>query len=160
MPSYSPRSKANLDTGHDELKLVFHTAINYLDHTVLCGHRGKEAQDQALKDGTTTKAFPLSPHNVLPSDAIDAAPYYPEVPAGGIDWRTDAALLKAAMNGNMDEVKAILENIKRWYHFGGFIKGVAAGKGVELEWGGDWDGDFRFNDHRLIDLPHFQRAKK
>lgn len=160
MPSFSPRSKANLDTCHDEPKIVCYTAINYIDFTVITGHRNKEGQDKAVKDGTTTKVWPLSEHNVMPSNAFDAAPYYPEVPTGGIDWRTDAELLKAAQAGNWDEFKAILENIKRWYHFGGVIKGVGFGKGIELDWGGDWDGDFRFNDHRLVDLPHFQRKKK
>ena len=159
MPTFSARSKANMDTCHDELKLVGYAAINYVDFTVLVGHRTKKQQDQALKDGTTTKAFPLSNHNILPSDAMDLAPFYPDVPAGGIDWRTDGALFKAIAAGNIEEAKAILENIKRWYAFGGFVKGTAAGKGITLRWGGDWDGDYKYNDHTLVDLPHFERVK-
>ncbi len=159
MSTFSSRSKARLDTCHPDLQLVAHSAINYLDFTVLHGHRTKEEQDQALRDGVTTKAFPLSPHNMIPSDAMDLAPYYPEAPAGGVDWRTDRELLIAAQRGDWDAVRAILENIKRWHTFGGFIKGVAAGKGVALRWGGDWDGDYKYNDHILIDLPHFERVK-
>lgn len=158
MPTFSPNSRARLDTCHDDLRLVALAAINYVDFTVLVGHRNKEAQDQALRDGLTTKPYPLSPHNVLPANAMDLAPYYPEAPAGGIDWRTDGALFQALQAGNVEEAKAILENIKRWYAFGGFIKGLAAGKGIGLRWGGDWDGDYRYNDQKLVDLPHFERV--
>lgn len=49
------------------------------DITVLCGHRGQAAQNQAFKDGTSKKMWPDSEHNYFPSKAVDIAPY-------PVDW--------------------------------------------------------------------------
>ncbi len=156
MAKYSARSASRLATCTTGLQSVFAVVIQWWDHTILFGHRGKEDQDAAMVAGASTKPWPASKHNLTPSQAADAAPYYADVNNGGIDWRTDAELLKAAREGRFEDVKAILENIKRWYSFGGFVRGVGAAKGVRIRWGGDWDGDCRFNDHTLVDLPHFE----
>lgn len=157
MAKYSQRSESRLITATDNMQDVFRTAIAVgWDHTILCGHRGELEQNRAFADKRSTKRWPDSNHNKLPSPAVDAAPWYPEAPNGGIDWRTDAELMKAARAGDWAAVVAILENIKRWMAFGGFIRGIGAAKGIRIRHGGDWDGDQRFNDHTLIDLPHFE----
>jgi peptidoglycan LD-endopeptidase CwlK len=28
--------------------------------------------------------------------------------------------------------------------------------GIEIRWGGDWDGDGDLSDHKFNDLPHFE----
>ncbi len=45
------------------------------DITVLCGHRGEEAQNKAFADGASKKRWPDSEHNTMPSNAVDVAPY-------------------------------------------------------------------------------------
>lgn len=152
--AYSAQSKARLDTARVKLRGLFEQIVQYFDVTILYGHRTKAEQDDAVARGVSQKPWPTSPHNDLPSRAVDAAPYY-----GGIDWRTDAELLKAAKEGRWEDFRVITENIKRWYHFGGFVRGYGAAVGAKVRWGGDWDGDFKFNDHTLVDLPHFEEEE-
>lgn len=66
-------------------------------------------------------------HNSYPSMAVDAAPY-------PIDWN----------------------DLERFTRFGFFVMGVAAGMGIRLRWGRDWDGDFDLNDQTFNDYPHFE----
>ena len=128
MPEYSEKSKARLATCHPLLQTVFGVVIQAFDNTILCGHRGKEAQDVAFNDGHSKVKWPDSRHNSEPSMAVDAAPY-------PVDWK----------------------NIKRFYYFGGFVMGVAFALGIrKLRWGGDWDGDTILDDQTFNDLPHLE----
>jgi len=68
-----------------------------------------------------------SNHLYLPSRAVDVAPY-------PIDW----------------------DDHNRFYHFGGFVLGVAATMGLDLRWGGDWDQDHNLNDNGFNDLVHYE----
>jgi hypothetical protein len=159
MNRYSKTSEVRLDTATWTLQRVFRGVLDWWDHTILFGHRGEKEQTAAVAAGNSTLPFGKSKHNALPSLAVDAAPFYPEVPTGGIDWRTDAELMKAAKEGRFEDVKTVLENIKRWHTFGGFVRGYGAALGIKIRWGGDWNSDCRFNDHRLVDLPHFEVEK-
>lgn len=49
------------------------------DITVLCGFRGEVEQNEAFERGASKVRYPNSKHNVLPSNAVDVAPY-------PIDW--------------------------------------------------------------------------
>jgi hypothetical protein len=69
-------------------------------------------------------------------------------------WDTDRELWLSKWMKH--EREAVLENIKRWFGLIHFIIGVGMGLGIELRSGGDWDRDFRYNDHRLVDLPHLE----
>lgn len=71
-----------------------------------------------------------SRHLDAPANAVDVAPY-------PVDWN----------------------DTKRFYHFGGFVLGVAATMGLKIRWGGDWDGDQTFTDQTFHDLPHFELPK-
>ena len=66
-------------------------------------------------------------HNTNPSQAVDVAPY-------PINWH----------------------DYERFYFFGGYVLGIAEGLGVELRWGGDWDGDKEVVDQTFNDLVHFE----
>lgn len=68
-----------------------------------------------------------SKHLALPSRAVDVAPY-------PINWGDK----------------------KRFYHFAGYVQGLAAQLGISLRWGGDWDGDNDLNDQTFFDLVHFE----
>ena len=45
---------------------------------------------------------------------------------------------------------------ERFYHFGGFVQGMATALGIGIRWGGDWDSDRTFRDQTFHDLPHFE----
>lgn len=62
------------------------------DFTVVCGHRGEEAQEEAFKNGTSKAHFGESSHNSIPSMAVDIAPFA----TGKIRWGdTESFLLLA-----------------------------------------------------------------
>lgn len=69
-------------------------------------------------------------HNIYPSLAVDAAPW-------PLDWN----------------------DLERFTRFGFYVMGVAAGMGVPLRWGRDWDGDFDLNDQKFNDFPHFELVR-
>lgn len=138
--SYGRRSTSRLLTCHPDLRRVLYRVILHLDVTVLCGARTEDEQEAAFAAGNTTLHFPDSKHNVAPpqewSDAVDLAPYDPEV-AGGVAWNDVAGFERMA----------------------DLVFACAAGEGVPLRWGGDWDqqGD-RNPAGSLDDLPHFERV--
>ena len=70
-------------------------------------------------------------HNHSPSIAVDVTPY-------PVDY----------------------ENTDRHYYFGGFVLGIAKSMGIDLRWGGDWDGDRETKDQTFNDLVHFEVRKK
>jgi peptidoglycan L-alanyl-D-glutamate endopeptidase CwlK len=84
-------------------------------------------QNRAFQDGHSTKPWPESRHNSEPSDAVDAVPY-------PVDW----------------------SDRRRFYHFAGFVKGMAVSMGIRIRWSGDWDSDTRLDDQTFDDLPHFE----
>lgn len=127
MPQFSATSAARLARCDARLQAVFNRVIGIMDCTILAGHRDEAAQNAALAAGRTQLGWPRSKHNRLPSLAVDAAPY-------PIDWA----------------------DRERFALFAGLVLGVAAGQGVRLRWGGDWNGDFRPADNRFDDLPHFE----
>ena len=57
MPTFSKRSLDNLAACHPDLQKVAHEAIKHLDFTVICGHRGREAQNKAYKKGSPSLSF-------------------------------------------------------------------------------------------------------
>ena len=40
--------------------------------------------------------------------------------------------------------------------FAGYVLATAKALGVELRWGGDWDGDTEVRDNQFDDLVHFE----
>jgi len=75
MPKFSKRSLTELDSCHVVLQRLLRRVIERSDFTVICGHRGQEAQDKAYKAGTSKLQFPHSKHNTSPSMAVDVAPW-------------------------------------------------------------------------------------
>ena len=44
----------------------------------------------------------------------------------------------------------------RFYHFAGYVLGVAKTLGIKIRWGGDWNSNLNFKDEKFMDLPHFE----
>ena len=127
MPKFGKKSKEQLATCDKRLQEVFNEVIQFVDCSVLEGHRGQERQDQLYIEGKTKVKYPSGRHNSKPSNAVDVTPY-------PVDWA--------------DRERQTL--------FAGFVIGVARAKGIKLRWGGDWDMDFQVMDNRFDDFPHFE----
>ena len=127
MPSFSDTSKKRLSTCDEKLQTLFNEVVKHFDCSVLCGHRGEEEQNKAYKAGNSQKQFPHGKHNKLPSNAVDVAPY-------PIDW----------------------DDRERFQYFAGFVLGTAKQFGIDIRYGGDWDGDNDLKDNKFDDLVHFE----
>ena len=127
MPRFGKTSRTRLSTCHEDLQKVFNEVIKHTDCSILCGHRGEEAQRAAVASGHSKKAWPLGRHNKKPSLAVDVSPY-------PVEW----------------------DNLERFTLFAGFVLGIAKSMEIELIWGNDWDGDFDTKDTNFRDYPHFQ----
>lgn len=129
MPSFGKSSLDRLSQAHPDLQRLCHAAIEIIDFAVVCSYRGQAEQEKAVADGASTKHFPTSKHNRLPSLAVDLCPY-----RGGMQWRDNEA----------------------FYYMAGIIKGLAASMDIAIRWGGDWDSDGDLHDQQLYDLPHIE----
>ena len=129
MPEFSERSLRLLSTADERLQRLFLEVVKTYDCTVLCGHRGKEEQEEAYRAGKSKVLFPHSKHNRMPALAVDVVPW-------PIDW----------------------EDTRRLYHFAGYVQGAADRIGLQLRWGGDFNRDGNLNNDRFVDLPHWEVA--
>lgn len=123
MPSFSKLSLERLSTCHKDLQRVAHEAIKVYDFTVLCGHRTKDEQELAFRKGNSKLRFPASKHNVLPSLAMDLAPW-------PLNWA----------------------DIRAFTELSDVIKNVAYNLDIPLIWGGDW-ASFVDMPHYELNLP-------
>ena len=129
MPSYGTYSKKQLLTCHIDLQTVFNVVIKTFDCSITRGHRNERNQNIAYDNGFSKLPWPQGGHNKLPSTALDAHPY---------PWNYEKP------------------DLKRIQFFAGFVQGVASQLGIPIRWGGDWDGDFDFNDQVFDDLYHHE----
>lgn len=127
MPSFGSSSSTRLATCHPKLQELFNEVIKNYDCSILQGERTKEEQDEYFRTGRSKVQYPNSKHNSSPSNAVDVVPF-------PIDWN----------------------DWNRFYHFAGYVKGVADGLGIKIRSGIDWDGDNDFNDNSFNDAPHFE----
>lgn len=127
MNKYSDRSERELRSCDDRLQMVFDAVLPHIDHAILKGMRGEDEQNEAFEKGVSTKKWPDSKHNTLPSVAVDVAP-------SPVDWK----------------------DTNRFYFFAGFVLATAKSMGIDLRWGGDWDDDKDLKDQLLYDLVHFE----
>ena len=118
---YSLKSQDKLNTCHIDLVRLFNKAIEYRDIKIICGRRGKKAQDKAFNVGYSTVQYPHSKHNRHPdSMAVDATPC-------PLNWK----------------------DLDAFRELGNFILGLAAGMDIEIEWGGNWDNFPDFAHYQL-----------
>ena len=63
MPQFGERSARALETAHPDLQRLFVEVIKYYDCSVLEGHRGQVAQEEAVAKGLSKTHWPDSKHN-------------------------------------------------------------------------------------------------
>lgn len=134
MPFFSNISKQRLESAHPDLQRLFNEVIKHWDCTIVCGFRNEQDQNIAYENGFSNVKWPNGRHNKYPSDAVDVAPYDKRI--NGINWK----------------------DIERFKQFGFFVLGVAAGMGIKITWGADWNMDYEIDEKKFIDLPHYQRV--
>ena len=127
MPYFGKTSKKRLATCDERLQKVFNEVINYVDCSVLEGHRGEREQNKYFAEGKSKVQYPLGRHNAKPSRAVDVVPY-------PIDWN----------------------DRERFHLFAGFVLGIAYSMDISLRWGGDWNQNFEVDDNNFDDFPHFE----
>ena len=127
MPKFGKKSKEKLATCDERLQRVFNEVINYVDCSVLEGHRGEREQNKYFAEGKSKVQYPLGRHNAKPSRAVDVVPY-------PIDWK----------------------DRERFHLFAGFVLGIAYSMDISLRWGGDWNQNFEVDDNQFDDFPHFE----
>ena len=127
MPKFGSTSRRRLSTCHEDLREIFEEVVRIFDCSVLCGHRGEEAQNEAYEKGNSQVKYPNGRHNANPSNAVDVTPW-------PVDW----------------------EDKDRMNYFAGIVKGIAHMKGIPIRWGGDWNDNTDLQDNNFDDLPHFE----
>ncbi len=127
MPHFSQKSRERLRTCDESLQRIFNEVVRQFDCVILEGHRDKARQNSLNMEGKSQVTWPNSKHNSTPSHAVDVAPY-------PLDWN----------------------DRERFTYFAGVVMGTAAGMGIELRWGGDWDRDTEVKDNSFDDLVHFE----
>lgn len=132
MPFFSSASKQKLVTCDYRLQLLLNVVIRKYDCIVLEGYRSPERQAILYEEGKTK--VKKSKHNSDPSLAIDVCPY--PIPK---EW------------GESD-----VKELAKFYHFAGYLLGLAEMLNIPLRWGGDWDNDKDFGDQNFDDLVHFE----
>lgn len=152
MPRFSSRSLTQLVSCVEPLQRLFQFVVARYDCTVIEGHRDEATQNRYFDEGRSKVRYPDGAHNASPSEAADVVPYpIPE------NW---AAFPLLTEDMPLAEIRAAVrdwsKDLARFYHFGGYVQGVADAQGVALRWGGDWDSDRDFKDQRFDDLAHFE----
>ena len=127
---YGEKSSRELATCHNQLQYVFKEVLRFADHSIVKGHRNKEAQNLAFDQGFSKIKWPDGNHNSRPSTALDAKPY--------------------PLSNDR------IESMRQLQYFGGIVLGVAFVHGITLRWGGDWNRNHDLSDQSFNDLYHFE----
>lgn len=148
MPTFSSASRQRLLTCDQRLVVLFENIVMHYDCTVLEGHRDMVTQNSAFDSGHSKVRWPDSKHNDSPSRAVDIAPY---ISGQGIPWP------KTPSNWNdSGQRNTYIKDLAQFYHFAGYVLGMAEVFDIPLRWGGDWDSDHDLRDNKFDDLVHFE----
>lgn len=154
MPNFGRTSRERLATAHPLLQELMQRVVKRRDITILYGHRNEAEQNEAHARGASTKRWPESTHNTLPSMAVDVAPW--PIPHNWGD-------LVHGVTGKARDL-AWKERVK-FYEVAALARFVWSQMCEErpelatqyrLRCGADWDGDGDYRDQDFDDLPHFE----
>jgi peptidoglycan L-alanyl-D-glutamate endopeptidase CwlK len=136
MARFSWDSWHKLSTCDNRIKFLFGEVIKYYDCTIIEGARSQDRQEELYRQGLSKLHFPKSKHNAQPlSLAVDVIPF-------PIDWSDSEQML----------------------HFAGFVQGLGLYHGINIRWGGSWEGIGKLNKdyykNPFNDLVHFELVTK
>lgn len=128
---WSKKSQRVYDQLHPDLQyLVTVIRDEVCDISLLSGHRDFMEQNALFEAGASKLRWPDSKHNKLPSLAVDLQPYPRPVPEEKL-WGALGYIAGSAIQ-------------------------IAQAEGIEIRWGGDWDGDGSMTDQNFDDLFHIE----
>lgn len=135
---FGKTSNGKLASCCQEIRLVANRAIvlSPFDITIIWGWRGEEIQNALFVSGASTKPWGESKHNIVDvqgdpySEALDFGPWV----NGKIPW-------------DDTHIFAIIA---------GCFFAAAKEQGIEIRYGGDWDGDGSTKDQTLMDWGHVE----
>lgn len=140
MPEFGSKSKAVRASLHPKLQLLVDRVVEIVDISLVESIRSEGIQTLYFQERKTKVNYPNSKHNATDdpllhgvcfsvSDAIDLVPY----PTA---YKDKAQMLLVA----------------------GVVLAVAAMLGINIRWGGDWNGDGIINDNKgeFYDPWHFE----
>jgi hypothetical protein len=133
MYKWGPVSQRHRLTLHPKLLTAVDAILLYRDAAITDGHRNELTQNHLHDTGKSKKRWPNSKHNTFPSRAVDIVPY--------------------PFNPEWWDLK---KNFHVWVEWQSWVRGLAAGKGIKIRGGFDWDGDFDMKDQTFYDGPHFE----
>jgi peptidoglycan L-alanyl-D-glutamate endopeptidase CwlK len=134
MPLFSLHSKELLSQADIHLQVLFNEVIKHRDCTITEAFRDEERQNKMFSIGTSKVKWPNGKHNVMPSEAVDVAPYF--------EKRKGISLVKYEV-----------------VEFGHYVLGVRDCLNLtnRIRWGGDWDKDFlTLTDNEFLDAFHWE----
>jgi len=137
---FSGNSSERLNTCDKRLVSICKRALSFgvMDFSILEGVRSYERQKQLFHDGKskTLQSKHLANQKGM-SEAVDILPYPSRV--NGINVWNDPI---------------------RFHILAGLMFAAASLEGVQLRWGGDWDGDGNSADQTFLDFAHFELKEK
>lgn len=150
MPAYAPSSLVKLMTLVSPLRAVMRELVLVTDITIIYALRGKEAQDEAYRNGFSRARWPDSAHNAPIAARNVPREHWPEDPNGlsravdfapyPVDWKDE----------------------RQFAYVAGRAMEIGRRLGIKLVWGGDWNGDGQgvWRDPKekgaLVDLGHIE----
>lgn len=152
---YGSRSLEAIDTVDPHLRLVFETLLPHFDHSVLVGERTRADQDAAVAGGKSKTPWPTSGHN-NPCRACRGAGCGFCRSTGEVVEVRDKLFPRGARALDVMPYPLDWDDFARIRYFAGWVMATARSVGVELVWGGDWDGDTNLGDQTFNDLVHFE----
>ena len=130
MNKFGMTSLSRLVNLHPDLTALCYDVLVHLDISILCTDRQKMEQDAAFFSGKSKAQWLESPHNYLPSLALDVGEWNPDV-YGGIDWK----------------------DLKSFKRVSDCFKLHAEARGIQIECGIDWPGAW---DKPHLQLKHWK----
>ena len=133
---FGRKSIKELKTCEDALQIVARQAIQGpVDFSIIEGYRTLKRQEMLFRQGLSKIDGILikGRHNYEPSRAFDIVPH-PSVLNNVSVWKEP----------------------ERFYILAGVMLTAAKNCGIEIRWGGDWDGDGSTKDQTFHDLGHYE----
>lgn len=131
MPQFGIESRKQQATCDPRLIRLQNWAIQYIDHSILEGHRNKIDQDADYAKGVSKLKWPNGNHNKLPSRAFDFSPF-------PIDWGNKATALG------------------RFMLVAGVYLAGAKILGIKIRFGWDWNRNLDPRDESFLDWGHIE----
>ena len=143
MAVFGKDSERKLEQVDPNLVLICREAIKHFDFKVLCGVRGRVAQDEVYNNGLSKVQWPNSKHNIFTEVRGDQEPRPLSLAVDLAPWPIDWSHGK----------------VSRFFYLAGVIQTVASVLDMKVRWGHDFNQNMDFYDQKFIDAPHFELVR-